>query len=208
MSQSTTVLGRIRMVLWGLVALAAVVIGAIFLGNLQEAARTGASLPGASRFGTDFVLVDQNGQKFDSASLKGTPYAMFFGFTNCPDICPTTLFEMTKHLQALGDKADKIKVLFVTVDPERDTAEHLKDYLSAFDPRIIGLTGTQEEIKNVEKGYRIFAEKVATSDDDYTMNHTATVFLFDKNGTLASTLSWQEDEKTRQTKLEKLTERG
>lgn len=203
-----TVLARIRMILWGLVALAAVVGGAILLGNLQEAARTGASLPGATRFGTPFILVDQNGNKFDSASLKGHPFAIFFGFTNCPDICPTTLFEMTKHLEALGDKADKIKVLFVTVDPARDTAEHLKEYLSAFDPRIIGLTGTQEQIKKVEKGYRIFAEKVATSDGDYTMNHTATVFLFDKNGTLASTISFQEDEKTRQTKLERLADRG
>ncbi|MEQ8823510.1 MAG: SCO family protein [Filomicrobium sp.] len=207
MAQST-LLSRIRMVLWGLVALAAVGAGAIFMGNLQEAARQGASLPGASRFGTDFVLVDHNGEKFDSATLKGQAHALFFGFTHCPDICPTTLLEMTKHLEALGPKADKIKVLFVTVDPARDTAEQLKTYLSAFDPRIVGLTGSEGDIADVAKGYRVIAQKVGTSDGGYTMNHTATVFLVDKKGALASTLSWQEDEKTRQTKLERLAERS
>ncbi|KUO53875.1 MAG: hypothetical protein APF80_16925 [Alphaproteobacteria bacterium BRH_c36] len=208
MAAKTSLLARIRLVLWGLVALAAIVVGALFLGHMQEAARQGASLPGAARFGGDFELVDQNSKTFSSDSLKGHPHAVFFGFTHCPDVCPTTLFEMTKHLEALGPKADKLMVLFITVDPARDTPEQLKQYLSAFDSRIVGLSGSAEQISNVAKKYRIVAEKVATSDGGYTMNHTATVFLFDGNGTLTSTLSWEEDEKTRQAKLERLAERG
>lgn len=197
-------LARIRLALWGLVALAVLIGGALLLGNLQEAARQGTSLPGAARFGGDFELVDQNGNVFSSTALKGKPHAIFFGFTHCPDICPTTLFEMTKHLEALGDKADRLKVLFITVDPARDTPEQLKQYLSAFDPRIVGLSGSEAQIADVTKKFRIVAEKVGTSDGDYTMNHTATVFLFDSNGKLASTLSWQEDAATRTAKLERL----
>lgn len=201
-------LARVRLVLWGLVAIAAFVGGALFLGQLQESARQGAALPGAARFGGDFQLTDHNGKPFSSTSLKGQPYALFFGFTHCPDICPTTLFEMSKHLEALGPKADKLKVFFITVDPSRDTPEQLKKYLSAFDPRITGLSGSEAQIADVSKKFRIIAEKVATSGGDYTMNHTATVFLFDAKATLASTLSWQEDEKTRAAKLEKLVDQS
>ncbi|MCH9806109.1 MAG: SCO family protein [Alphaproteobacteria bacterium] len=205
---ANTTLARVRLVLWGLVAIAAFIGGALFLGQLQEAARQGASLPGAARFGGDFELTDQNGKVFSSQSLKGKPYAVFFGFTHCPDICPTTLLEMSKHLEALGPKADKLNVLFITVDPSRDTPGQLKMYLSAFDPRIVGLSGSEAQIADVAKKYRIISEKVATSDNDYTMNHTATVFLFDGKGALAATLSWQEDEKTRSAKLERLVDNG
>ncbi|MBU1212584.1 MAG: SCO family protein [Alphaproteobacteria bacterium] len=208
MAAKVSLLARIRLVLWGLVAVAAVVVGALFLGQMQEAARQGASLPGAARFGGDFELVDQNSKTFSSDSLKGRPYAVFFGFTHCPDICPTTLFEMTRHLEALGPKADRLQVLFITVDPARDTPEQLQQYLSAFDPRIVGLSGSEAQIADVAKKYRIVAEKVVTSDGSYTMNHTATVFLFDGKGALTSTLSWEEDEKTRQAKLQRLVDRG
>jgi protein SCO1/2 len=203
-----TLLSRIRLALWGLVAIAIFAAGALLLGNLQEAARQGASLPGAARLGGDFELVDHDGNAFSSQALKGKPHAIFFGFTHCPDICPTTLFEMTKHLDELGPKADTLKVLFVTVDPDRDTPEHLKTYLSAFDDRIVGLTGNEKQVASAIKAYRVFAEKVPTSDGDYTMNHTATVYLFDGKGTLASTLSWEEDENTRLAKLARLAERG
>lgn len=201
-------MSRVRLALWGLVAVAVFAAGALLLGNLQEAARQGSSLPGAARFGGDFELVDHTGQPFSSDALKGKPHALFFGFTHCPDICPTTLFEMTKHLEELGSKADALKVFFVTVDPARDTPEHLKKYLSAFDARITGLTGTPEQVAKAVKAYRVFSEKVPTGDGDYTMNHTATVYLFDAKGTLASTLSWQEDEKTRLAKLKRLADRG
>jgi len=175
---------------------------------MQEAARQGASLPGAVRIGGDFELVDQNGDPYSSEALKGRPHAVFFGFTHCPDICPTTLFEMTKHLEALGPDADKLTVLFVTVDPARDTPAQLKTYLSAFDPRIVGLSGSAKQVADAASKYRIVAEKVATSDGSYTMNHTASVFLFDSSGTLVSTLNWEEPEETRHKKLQRLMQRS
>lgn len=197
-------LKKVRLVLWAVVALAAVVSGTILLGQVQQAARQGADLPGAKLLGGDFTLTRANGDTFSSAELKGHPYILFFGFTHCPDICPTTLLEITKHLEAVGPAADNLKVLFVSVDPERDTPESMAQYMSSFDPRIIGLTGTPEQITKVGKLYRAFYEKVPQEGGDYTMNHTATVFLFDANGALQSTLSWQEDEATREAKIKRL----
>jgi len=205
---SNSTLGRIRFALWGIVGIAAIVAGALVLGHLQEQARLGKDLPGASDIGGDFTLVDTDGQAYSSAALKGKPYAIFFGFTHCPDICPTTLLEASKHLEALGPAADRLEFLFVTVDPTRDTPELMKTYLSAFDERIIGLTGSEEQIADISKKFRIVSEKVPTSGGDYTMNHTATVFLFDENGMLAGTLGWYEDAATRQEKLERLVKPG
>lgn len=206
MAQKST-LFKVRLVLWGLVALAAAISGTIILGNLQQAARQGAELPGAVRLGGDFTLTRANGETFSSDELKGHPYLIFFGFTHCPDICPTTLLEISNHLEALGDAAKDLKVLFVSVDPERDTPELLAKYMSSFDPRIIGLTGTPEQIANVAKLYRAFYEKVPQEGGGYTMNHTASAFLFDGNGQLRSTLSWQEDAATREAKIRQVVGR-
>ncbi|CFX22781.1 conserved exported protein of unknown function [Candidatus Filomicrobium marinum] len=197
-------LQKLRLVLWGAVALAAIVGGAILLGEAQQAVRQGAELPGAKRLGGDFTLTRANGETFSSSELKGHPYILFFGFTHCPDICPTTLLEITKHLESIGSATKDLKVLFVSVDPERDTPELMAQYMSSFDPRIIGLTGTPEQIAKVGKLYRAFYEKVPQEGGDYTMNHTATVFLFDANGALQSTLSWQEDGATREAKIKRL----
>lgn len=205
MARSST-LAKVRLVLWGLVAVAALVSGTLLLGHFQQAARQGAALPGAARIGGDFTLVRQTGEPFSSAELKGHPFLMFFGFTHCPDICPTTLLELSKHLDAVGDAAKDLKVLFITVDPERDTPEAMAQYMSSFDPRIIGLTGTPEQIRDVAKLYRAFYEKVPGEDDNYSMNHTASVFLFDANGNLQSTLSWQEDPAAREAKIRRLVE--
>ncbi|MGD9668991.1 MAG: SCO family protein [Hyphomicrobiaceae bacterium] len=199
---------KIRLAAWAAVAVLAVGYGMYLLGEAQKAQRSGIALPGGARIGAPFELTRTDGSRFSSSALAGKPYAIFFGFTNCPDICPTTLLEMTEHLQALGAKANGLNVLFVTVDPERDTAEHLKLYLSAFDPRIIGLTGTPEEVAAVAKSYRVFYEKVRSKDgSDYTMNHTASVYLMDKTGNLVSTLSFQEPQESRQKKIENLLSR-
>lgn len=203
----SSALSKIRLVLWGLVALAAIISGTLFLGHFQQSARQGVALPGAAKFGGDFTLVGQTGEPFSSTELKGHPYLMFFGFTHCPDICPTTLLELSKHLDAIGDAARDLKVLFITVDPERDTPEVMAQYMSSFDPRVTGLTGTPEQIRNVAKLYRAFYEKVPGDDGDYSMNHTASVFLFDADGNLQSTLSWQEDAATREAKIKRLVER-
>ncbi len=135
-----------------------------------------------SSVGGPFALTDQNGNTVTDATFKGEPFLVFFGFTNCPDVCPTTLYEMSEVLNRLGSDANKTAALFVTVDPERDTPEKLKQYISSFHPRIFGLTGTEEQIDTIKKEYRVFAKKVPTKDGDYTMDHTAVVYLMDKNG--------------------------
>ena len=118
---------------------------------------------------------------------------MFFGFTHCPDVCPTTLYEGTQWLTELGADGDKIDIYFVTVDPERDTVEVMSDYLSAFDGRIKGITGTPEQIAQMIKKWRVYAEKVP-ADDDYTMNHTATTFLMNGKGEFVRTIDWNRDQ--------------
>jgi len=138
--------------------------------------------PGAAVIGGPFELVDQNGQTVTDKDMKGRPFLVFFGFTHCPDVCPTTLFEVSEIMRALGPDADKTRALFITVDPERDTPAVLKDYLSNFDPRVIGATGDEAAIRAVEKTYRVYAKKVPTDGGDYTMDHTALVYLMDKQG--------------------------
>jgi protein SCO1/2 len=108
--------------------------------------------------------------------------AIFFGFTRCPDICPTALFEMSEILGKLGADAGRVGVYFVSVDPERDTPAMLKDYLSSFDPHLHGLTGTPEAIASIMKAYRVYAKKVPLEGGDYTMDHSALVYLMDKEG--------------------------
>ena len=114
--------------------------------------------------------------------MKGQPFLVFFGFTHCPDVCPTTLFEVSEIFRALGPDAKNLRALFVTVDPERDTPAVMKDYLASFDPRIIGVTGDIDAITAAEKSYRVYAKKVPTDGGGYTMDHTAIVYLMNKDG--------------------------
>ena len=132
--------------------------------------------------GGPFRLTDQNGKTVTDADFKGHPSLVFFGFTNCPEVCPTTLFDISEVLSRLGSDADKVNALFVTVDPERDTPEKLKDYLSSFNPRLTALGGDPAAIAAVAKAYRVFYEKVPQDGGNYTMNHTAIVYLMDKQG--------------------------
>ncbi len=132
--------------------------------------------------GGPFHLEDQNGKPVTDADMKGRPFLVFFGFTHCPDICPTTLFDMSQLLRALGPDANRVGALFITVDPERDTPAVIKDYLSNFDPHLRGLTGDQAAINAAIKAYRVYAKKVPLENGDYTMDHTAVVYLMDKDG--------------------------
>jgi protein SCO1/2 len=154
----------------------------IFLGVILF--MTEGHVPGdsASAIGGPFKLIDQNGKTITETGFKGRPLLVFFGYTHCPDICPTTLFEMSEVLHALGKDADRVSALFITVDPERDTAPVMKDYLSSFDPHLRGATGDQKAIDAVEKDYRVYAKKVPTKNGDYSMDHTALVYLMDKEG--------------------------
>src|SRR5215207_858535 len=132
--------------------------------------------------GGPFQLTDQAGQSVTEQNLKGRPTLIFFGFTHCPDVCPTSLFEISEVLKAMGKDADRVNAWFVSVDPERDTAAAMKDYLSSFDPHLKGLTGNPEAVTKVLTAYRVFARKVPLKDGDYTMDHTALVYLMDKDG--------------------------
>ncbi len=139
------------------------------------------NLASVAAIGGPFKLVDQNGQPRTENDFKGHPTLLFFGFTHCPDICPTTLFEVSEVLRQLGPDAGGARAVFVSVDPERDTPEKLKDYLSSFDPHLSALTGSPDAIQQMLKAYRVYAKKVPT-DDGYTMDHTALIYLLDKQG--------------------------
>jgi protein SCO1/2 len=137
---------------------------------------------GTVAIGGPFSLTDQNGQPFSDKDLKGKSFVVFFGFTHCPDICPTTLFEISEVLRNLGPEADHTAALFISVDPERDTPAAMKDYLANFDPHIRGLTGDAAALDAVAKTYRAYYKKVPLEGGDYTMDHTAIVYLMDKAG--------------------------
>jgi protein SCO1/2 len=142
-----------------------------------------------SAIGGPFRLTDQNGNTITDQNLKGRPSLVFFGFTHCPEVCPTALFDISEILGKLGPDADKVNALFVTVDPERDTPAKLKEYLSSFNPRLIGVGGDAEGLAAVAKAYRVYYKKVPLKDGDYTMDHTAIVYLMDKNGQFVAPFS-------------------
>jgi protein SCO1/2 len=141
---------------------------------------------------------------FSSAALAGRPYAIFFGFTNCPDICPTTLLLMSNALARLGADADRLKVLFVTVDPEQDSPEQLRKYMSSFDARILALTGTPEQIAATTKLWKAFYNKLPEDKGGYTIVHSAYVYLMDRDNRLVDTLGFQDEEAVQVEKLRKL----
>jgi len=141
--------------------------------------RPEATSVGTATVGGPFTLVNQDGRTVTEKDFSGATHLVFFGFTHCPDVCPTTLQQISDVLAALGPKAKAMKVAFVTVDPERDDPASLKTYLSSFDPRITGLTGTPEQITAVEKAYRAYARKVPDQKGDYVMEHTAIVYVMD-----------------------------
>ena len=131
--------------------------------------------------GGPFQLTTQFEKPFTDKDMLGRPYLVFFGYTNCPDICHTTLFELSEIMRALGPDAN-VGGMFVTVDPERDTPQILKDYLSSFDPRIVGLTGAHDALDPMLKEFRIFAKRAPGEDANYGVDHTTVVYLMDKNG--------------------------
>ncbi|WP_299832029.1 SCO family protein [uncultured Roseobacter sp.] len=139
----------------------------------------------------DFQMTDQGGATVGPASLLGNPSMVFFGFTYCPDVCPTTLSDISVWLDDLGDDVLDTNVVFITVDPERDTVPAMAEYVSYFHPAIQGWSGTLQETERAAAGFRASYEKVAT-EGDYTMNHTASVFLFDADGQFVSTIDYHE----------------
>lgn len=142
----------------------------------------GPNLPQVAAIGGPFSLTDQNGRTVTEQDFRGRPFLVFFGFTHCPDICPTTMFEISEILRKLGPDGDRMRAVFITVDPERDTPAALKDYVSSFDPRIVALTGDEAAIAAVAKSYRAIYRRVPLKEGGYTMDHLAIVYLMGKDG--------------------------
>jgi len=144
----------------------------------------GSDVTGAT-FGRDFALTDPAGQPRTLADYRGKAVAVFFGYTQCPDVCPTTLAALAEATRSLGADADKVQVVFITVDPDRDTAALLAQYVPAFDPRFVGLRGDAAATERVAREFKVIYQKVpGTTPDRYTMDHSAGIFLFDRAGRL------------------------
>ena len=152
---------------------------------------------------TEVNLFSHLGKIFDIKDFKDTPTLLFFGFTHCPEVCPTTLSNLLNNIELLEKNKKNYRVLFITLDPERDTINNLKDYLQNFNSSVIGLTGELNEINKFAKNWNIYWEKVSEGDD-YTINHTATVFMINKKGNFAGTIAWGESDESIKLKLQKL----
>lgn len=153
--------------------------------------------------GGPFTLTDQDGRRVTDRDFAGKVRLVFFGFTSCPDVCPTALTEITSLLEEVGPRAAEVKPLLITVDPERDTPEVLKTYMEAFHPGITALTGSPEEIATVAKSFGIASRKVPLDKGGYTMDHGASILLLDRAGRFRMTLDLHEDAATRRAKLER-----
>lgn len=191
-------LGKFRIFLWVLVALAAVSATVIYF--------TRPISPSGASFGGPFEMATTGGETFTQDDLLGRPSLMFFGYTFCPDVCPTTLAETQAWKQQLGLDADDLNVIFVTVDPERDTPEHLASYLSLFGDDVIGLVGDTAQTEQIKRSWGVFSETVESEgSSDYLVNHTASVFMIDAKGEFFGTIAWGENTSTALDKIRRLT---
>jgi protein SCO1/2 len=194
-------LRRLRLVLWALVALA----GIAFL-YLQTRGREPAQPPQgyAASIGGPFALTAPDGTTVTDQTLKGRPFALFFGFTRCPDVCPTTLARLAKLRRDMGSDGDKLQIVFVSVDPEADKPADIGRYVDLFGTPVVGLTGTPGQIARIAKAYGVYYAKVPQDGGNYTVDHTATVFLVDREGRLQSTLDMKEGDEAALAKLRRL----
>jgi protein SCO1/2 len=193
---------QIRIALWVLIAAVLAVIGVLML-QKPDVQTAPPPMRVTTSFGGPFTLVGSDGKPFGTEQLHGKPYVLFFGFTHCPDTCPTTLARLVKlRREAGGD--DAFNIVFVTVDPERDGPKEMGAYANAFGAPIIGLTGSPEQIAKVKKEFGIFSKKVPTGDGDYTVDHTATVLLFDSDGKFVATIAPDEPDAPALAKLKRM----
>ena len=195
---------RIRIILWVVVAVAAIGAGLLFL-------RAGApepqvvSRPTPVSFGGPFTLVGSDGKPFSSQRLAGRPHVMFFGFTHCPDVCPTTLARMVRLRRQLGKGTEAFDIVFVSVDPERDGPAEVGKYAELFGEPVIGLTGSAAQIGKVKEQFGIFSAKSPDGSGGYSVDHTATVLLFGRDGKFDSTISPEEADGPALDKLRRIT---
>lgn len=192
-----------RTVLWVLIAAMAVALGWLTY-EWQLSENESAAKP----YGVPFDLVDQNGAPITEAAFRGRPTALFFGFTNCPDVCPTTLFELDGWLKQVDPAGDRIGAYMITVDPGRDTPELLGAYVTGITDRVTGITGPPDAVAKVLKGFNVYGKQAppdpASPGDAYSVDHTASIFLLDAEGRFKDTIAWGENPDTAVTKLKKL----
>ncbi|MAS06824.1 MAG: SCO family protein [Ahrensia sp.] len=186
-----------------LIAALVVVLGVVGAWLGYEIYRETAS-PSGEPYGVPFNLVDQNGDPITEQAFLGHPTVLFFGFTHCPEVCPTTLYELSSWFNELGDEGSEIKAYFVSIDPERDTPELLGGYLSNVTDRVIGITGDPEKVREMARGFNIYFKRIETEDGDYTMDHTASIILLDSQGHFRKTIAWGENSETAMQKLRDL----
>lgn len=193
---------RVRFALWALVAIAIAVFAVLYV----QPARTPAPQPmSMTSIGGPFTLTGSDGKPFSSARLKGKPFAIFFGFTHCPDVCPTTLARMVKLRRQLGAGDHSFEILFVTVDPERDGPAEVGKYAELFNSPITGLTGSPAQIEQVKKEFAIFSKKVPDGSGSYSVDHSSTVLLFDRDGKFTATIAPEEQDGPALAKLKRIT---
>lgn len=195
----------LRIILWA----AVVVLGGVLAWLTFEVTRTNEQIAEAP-FGVPFELVSQSGEPITEEAFRQKPTALFFGFTHCPEVCPTTLYELNGWMQQVDPDGTKLAGYFVTVDPERDSPELLGQYISNVTDRIIGISGPADEVTEMAKSFKVYFKKVPLDEKDpqgdYTMDHTASVFLLDDGGRFAGTISYGENPETAVKKLENLIE--
>ena len=194
----------IRLILWVLVALALAMLAYLSLRPAGTTSDTNES-EAALSLGGPFTLAGSDGKPFSSARLNGRPHAIFFGFTHCPDVCPTTLARMVRLRNQLGKGDQAFDIVFVSVDPERDGPAEVGAYTKLFGSPVIGLTGSPSQIAPVKKQFGIFSEKVPDGAGSYTIDHTATVLLFGRNGKFDSTIAHEEQDGPALAKLKRIT---
>jgi protein SCO1 len=200
-------LAGFRKLMWGMVVFATVVLVAGYAANWELERRAGDSLNTAattSGIGGAFTMTDSSGREVTEKTYAGKVWMMFMGFINCPDICPTTLAEMSGWLKELGADEDGIRGFLVTVDPDRDTPEVVSRYISSFDDRIVGLVPTANQLESFAENYKVHYDKVPLKEGGYTMDHTAGVLLFDQSGRFSGTIDLHEDRETALAKLRNL----
>lgn len=181
-------LRTIRLILWVLVGLA--LIGGIAVMMTRQSSLPPA--PAEVKVGAPFTLTAADGSRFSSNRLAGRPHAIFFGFTHCPDVCPTTLARLAKLRNELGKGGEAFDIVFVSVDPERDTPEEMGRYAKMFPTPVIALTGSSADINAVKKSFGIYSEKVAEKNGDYSVDHSAQVLLFNRDGSFGGTIAFDE----------------
>lgn len=197
-------LSRIRLVLWlvvGVVAAAAVIL----LWKQSATDQPAVSETSIGTIGGPFTLTGTDGKPFSNSRLNGKPAAIFFGFTHCPDVCPTTLARLVKLRRQLGKGDDALSIVFISVDPERDTPAEIGNYMQLYDAPLVGLTGSQAEIDQVKKQFGIYSRKVQQPGGDYSVDHTATVILLDRGGQFVATISPEEGDGVALDKLRRIT---